>query len=467
MFPEKFTKIEAGPVNNTLNDAQICIFYTKPANAQPMKVLLENFLQIINGLIGAKTNVNYHITPVVNNRIIIPIYPYTNDEITLNVKALISKRYKTILTYLNGLDLKSFNQNGRWIIRSLMKLSKSIFSEGFKIKATVSDDIFSEDPLKFNFDDILNEEYKQYKMKDGSKIGVLIDPYSTSYGLFIDLSIKFEEMGMGYNALHLYEHLSTKAWVSHQSEHVIDLNGSTFPTGISFVYIILNNFNAFKEHVNASINWIKNSRKLEFWSSPKIKKFIEIETQRTISETREERVLNTIGRTDPKGFNYQYNTNIFHYWANRPFNILLTTPKDLPLRLKSFKSVPVRRPPNLTFDRMPLDVLKAKCNSKLCIQRAALKSNIKEVLEDSLTNSLYGINCKMGFIDATSKDELRIYNSILFPLLFLVRYIPPEKVKEYISSHYIPLSASELYMTPLCFVNKNDIVINKFSCKLN
>jgi hypothetical protein len=57
---QKFTKIEAGPINNTLNDAQIHVFYTKPAITQPLKVLLQNFLQIINGLIGAKTNVNYN-----------------------------------------------------------------------------------------------------------------------------------------------------------------------------------------------------------------------------------------------------------------------------------------------------------------------------------------------------------------------------------------------------------------------
>jgi hypothetical protein len=118
--------------------------------------------------------------------------------------------------------------------------------------------------LKLNFEGVVEESYKQYRLKDSSIIGVLIDPYATTYGLFVDLSVKFEDMGMGYNALHLYKHPVIKAWVRHQSEHVIDLNGSTYPTGISFVYIILNNFNSFREHVNASINWIKNSRNPNF-----------------------------------------------------------------------------------------------------------------------------------------------------------------------------------------------------------
>jgi hypothetical protein len=465
-LPEKL-QVDAEPINDAINHTKITIFCTKLQNTHSIKHLLNAFLSFINNIIGAKTNVNYHITPVVNNKIVIPIYPYTNDEIQLNAKALITKRYKTILKFLSNMPLEHFNQRLRWIIRSLLK-QKINFAHDFTIKAIIDNEPVSEDVIPFSFDKIVHETFKQYKLRDGSLVNILIDPYMSNYGVFVDLSVKFEDMGMGYNALHLYEHLCIKAWTGLSSEHIVDINGATFPTGISYVYIVLNNFRSFKEHASASINWVRQTRRKEFWQSKRAEEFIRTETQRTISETREERVLNATGRTDPKGYNYQYNTDIFHYWANRPFNMLLTSPQEFSFEKHNLRVEDVRRPPNIHFERMPLDVIKAKENQQLRISRASTSSIVNDVYSSKLANVLYGINCHLVPLHESSSDEnLSVYNSVLLPLLILARHEPEEKIKKYVSNNLIPADAEEFSSTPAYNIGMDimDTSVSKDSLK--
>jgi hypothetical protein len=361
------------------------------------------------------------------------------------------------------MTLEHFNQKGRWVIRSLLK-HKINLAHDFKIKAIIDNEPVSEDVIPFALDKIARESYKQYKLRDGSLVNILIDPYMSKFGVFVDLSVKFEDMGMGYNALHLYEHLATKAWTSLSSEHIVDINGATFPTGISYVYIVLNNFRAFKDHASASINWIRQTRRKEFWQSKRAEEFIRIETQRTISETREERVLNATGRTDPKGYSYQYNTDIFHYWANRPFNILLTSPQEFSFEKHNLRVEDIRRPPNIHFERMPLDVIKAKENQQLRIIRASVSSIINDIYSSKLANVLYGINCHLVPLPETSANEpLSIYNSVLIPLLMLARYESEDKINKYISNNLIPPDAEEFSSTPA--YNIDEDVIDKTADK--
>jgi hypothetical protein len=405
---------------------------------------------VLNNLIGAKTNVNYHITPLEDNKIVIPIYPYTNEEIKGKPTTLISDRFDTVVKFLNTLSAESLSTKSRWLVRNMQKLGVDL-EEDFQVRVEVGENKDSgfQELVNFKFKGIEKENFEQIRLKDGSVVNIYVDPYSSGYGLFLDLSVKFEDMGMGYNALHLYEHLATKAWASLSNEHVKDLNGATYPSGISYIYIILNNCKSFKDYVNATFEWIVKSRTQKYWKSKEANDFIEVETLRTISETREERMLSSTGRTDQKGYNLIYNTDIFHYWSNRPFNILLSVKSMDELKFLSLnklsKREKVKRPPNIKFSRMPLDVIKAKEIQQIHIVRVSPVDIVNNIFSSSLENMLYGLNCGL----VSTEENLSGYNSILFPLLFLPRFVKTEKIKKYISKNIIPYDCSVFGSIPV------------------
>jgi hypothetical protein len=252
--------------------------------------------------------------------------------------------------------------------------------------------------------------------------------------------------GIADNGLHLFEHLMTKAWVDLNSEHVVDINGSTFPTGISYIYIILDSEKSFQLYVNMLLVFINKIRKLNFWSTQQAQSYLRIETQRTISETREERILNTVGRTDQKGYNYEYNTDIFLYWANQPFNIFLVSKTDHDIaKTNVLKRNIVHRPPNIKFSRMPLDVIKAKTIQKTQITKIKTNDIIDQVFSHDLKNVLYGLNCSLY----SDREDMIKYNNILLPLLFLSRFVSIEKIKEYISKNIIPINPTLFGIIPV------------------
>ena len=71
---KKSSGVTISPVSNELKDSFIYIEYN---NSQPLtkytKILLHRFMSVLNGYIGARTNINYRIKPVKDFKITIPI----------------------------------------------------------------------------------------------------------------------------------------------------------------------------------------------------------------------------------------------------------------------------------------------------------------------------------------------------------------------------------------------------------
>lgn len=526
------------------------------------KSLLVRMLNYFNGMIGAKTNVNYHIERVTNFMIRLPIYVYGNEESKMNSDELVKKRVNTILEFFKNFDWKVANKENLWLVRSLkiMKIdiencfvlsvvkvnddgSISVVDEPKKILisspkleyATIKrldiketyanstditggdlcDDEHEDDELestqtsgesgknttshsndepsdpKFTQSDQPSDQHsdsesrRSYPSRKAGPVGskmvnshktlqnntslksdasnspkdpishitYYIDPYLQDFGLFIDLSVPFNDMGMSYNALHLYEHLMTKCWNDCDSKDVILLNGSTYPIGLSFIYTIHSSYSSLVHFLNKTIEFILKARDPKFWESSDMKNEIDLETERTISETRTERSLTSMGRSDFKAYDKKYDVNIFKYWSNLPFRILVTGNECPNLKLEGLVNLvhknPLRhisRPPNVKLSSIPVDVLVSKNELGLYTKRLKTSDIIERIMgRDFSENVLFGVDAGLYSLD----EDIGVYNSNLHPLLLLNSYFSDEELKEYVKTHVVSNSSKLLSMTSL------------------
>lgn len=444
----KHNRIHIERTDRQINDTFIQIAYSKPLDFNAYSsILLKKFMEFINGMIGAKTNVNYHIQKVRNYVITIPIYVYTNEEAKLDPIDLINKRLKTVREFLENYNWHTANTFQLWLIRSLHIMHIDI-STSFNIRTISGSLQFNniDEPIHIKFPNLSYPTINRITLHDGSTITTYIDPYLEDYGLFLNLSVTFDEMGMSYNALHLYEHLLTKPWDGLNGSDLLELNGATYPVGTCYVYTIHKSQTSLHTYTNATIKWLLQSRDTNFWANKH--KEITLETTRTISETRRDRSLTSMGRSDLHAYDINYDTKIFQYWANKPFQILLAGPNidmnstvidhlnNLITKYPIHSDIP--RPINQTFKHIPLDVLKMKQITSLHILKGDTKVIIDNFMKNDVqTTSLYGVDCYMKCND----EDLSPYNSILYPILYLNKYYTVDQLNEYIKSHVIPFSA--------------------------
>jgi hypothetical protein len=365
----------------------------------------------------------------------------------------LDKKVKILLDFFKKFGTNNLANNSKWAICNLKKLGIN-FEKDFILETFTLENV--KYPISFKFDNITKGVYQKAILKDKSILASYQDDYLQDYSIFIDLSVPFEDMGMSYNALHLYEHLMTKSWNKLPGEDVLEMNGSTFPTGISYIYIICSTEKSFRLYAETFLKYLMKCRTAEFWNSKEMENFIQVETQRTISETRQERYLTSVGRTDQKGYSFGYKRDIFHYWANRPFNILLATKKlTSKIRISKFNSIikteKVKRPPNVKFDRMPFDVIKSKSIQKIRTVPKPIDVVVKEFFNDGIEEMLYGINC--GLI--SERENLSVYNNILYPLLFLSPYVPFKIQLKYVNENIIPFSGEMFSFEPACLSTDN------------
>jgi len=431
--------------------------YLKISYKTPIKNdLFTHFLRYINNMIGAKTTSNYHVVPIYENEIYIPIFPYTSDEMKLEVDDLVKIRIDNIKKYFNDFDWKLVNKTTIWCVRSLIKQKIDVFN-GLRLTLINDNDhgINNTEELKIKPLNKIKHKLKKIIAKDGSIITMLIDPLNTDYGIFIDFSIPFDEMGFSYNALHLYEHLLTKMWKNVNATEVADLNGATFPTGISYVYTIHDSLKSFQNHVKASLIWLLKSRNIAFWETDDMKKDIEMETIRTISETRNERTMNSMGRSDSKAFDIKYNTDIFKYWANKPFNILVTVKTENDWKLteefinnlvEKYKINDVPKPEIIQFKHIPIETLKMKKIRDIHTKKIDINVLKQNVLNSQIPKGiLYGLDS--GLI--CNSEDISYLNTVLFPLLFLSKSITSDEQTQYLEDNVIPFSSKLYTLTPL------------------
>lgn len=436
---------------NPLSDAYILIKYNNeiPLNNYTTE-LLRRFMNYMNGMIGLKTSSNYHIKLVKKFTITIPIYVYTNIEKKSDPVTLVENKIKIVRDYLEKMDWKSAGKRQLWIIRSLHIQGIDI-SNSFTISTVTPNLGFNDlvdDPLVINFPKLEYPKIVREKFVDGSFINYLSDPYLNDYGVFMNLTVPFDEMGMSYNGLHLYEHLMTRGWDSLSGENIVDFNGSTYPHAICYIYNIHSTLNSMKEYAAASILWYLKSRKKGFWEEHK--DVINLEIERTISETRKERTLVSMGRSDFHAYDYNYNTEIFEYWSNKPFELLICGPEPIEsLKLKTEtinkaieQNMPrkdIKRPENIKFKHIPVDVLKMKKFQGLTIQKIDTKTVKEKILsKDFDTKGALGFDCSFN----SKQEDLSVLNSILHPLLFVSRVLNEEELNKFIQTHALPFSSA-------------------------
>lgn len=428
------------PCNDILGDDVI----RKAKTIQYLSLLLKQFLTFLNNMIGAKTTTNYHITNVKNNTIMIPVYVYTNEEAKMDPFELVKKRVNTVRDFVGSINWDNVNKFHLWVVRSLSMFGINV-SNAFQIKTYMPNTDYQmiDDVLLIKYPNIVYPSIKRYELKDGSMINVYVDPYIEDYGLFLNLSVKFDEMGMSYNALHLYEHLLTKPWMNSSSKDLIELNGCTYPVGICYVYTIHRTEEELKIHMNDLLKWLYESREKGFWK--KQDENIQVETMRTISETRSERSLTSMGRSDHKAYDLKYNRKIFEYWSNKKYNILISSPEDIKINVENlerlgekYKLRSVQRPKNPVFKHFPIDVLRVKNITGERIRKMLTKEIISNIVEGLDSNAgLYGVDCEMK----NNIEDLSVWNSVLHPLLYLNEYMTEDELNTYVKNNVVPFSA--------------------------
>ena len=449
------------PITNDLSNSFMIIEYN---NSQPLtkytKILLYKFMTLLNGYIGANTNLNYHILPVKDFRITIPIYVYTNDEKKLSPSELIENRVNTLISTLENIDwLKSANIQEQWLIYSL-KTEKIDISTDFTLTTQTNElsnyqDRINE-PLHINYPELKKPTVKRIKYSDGSVITYLSSPYLSDYGVFANLSTTFDEMGMSFNALHLYEHLMTYAWKGLDFSKVKLMNGSTWPHALCSVFVITSNLETLKMFTASYIKFYLESRTKGFWEQQAQNKGVILETQRTMSETRTERTLSSLCRSDPHAYDFGYNTKIFEYWSNRPFDILITGPDNLSKLFMNEQTInsfigkhpiqKINRPMNVKYKHLPLDTIKMKVIHQFRITKANTEEIKNSLLHpSSISKSLYGVDAKV----ISEIEDLAPYNSVLHVLCYMNKLFTTEELNEFVQNTIIPFSSAFLSETSL------------------
>lgn len=443
-------KINITSSSKPLNDAYI---YIKPNKILKLnkysEELIKRFMTYMNGMIGAKTSANYHIEKVKDNTIKIPIYVYTNKEKNADPYDLIDEKVNKVRDFLGNFNWKMAGKLQLWLVRSLYILGVNI-SNAFTISTYTPNIEYNdiiEEPLMLNFPKIEYPKWEREKFIDGSYITYLSDPYLVDYGVFVNLTVPFDDMGMSYNGLHLYEHLMTKAWDDLDGINVIEMNGSTWPQAVCYVYTIHNKLESMKEYAAASIIWALKSRERGFWN--KHKEQLNLEIERTVSETRKERTLASMGRSDLHAYNYSYNTEIFEYWSNKPFQLLISGPESIDkLKLKNEtinkyirKHMPrkdIKRPENIKFKHFPVDVLKMKKLQGFKISKVESNHIKSKLIESDFEgNEVFGLDCSFS----CKFEDLSSFNSILHPLLFNNKLLTDDEMNKFFKNHVIPYSS--------------------------
>lgn len=466
------TDIEVKHTSNApLGDAFIIIRYRNDQFTlnRTAYQLITILMREMNGALSANSPINYHYRRVTDLTIEIPIYIYANDEKTTDPEQLIRRKFNIVEQFFKRYDWNNVSTALLWTIRSLNIIGLDILAS-FTISTRVNDQLFQniiDQPLIMKYPKLTMPIIHRERLADDSTITYISDPYMKDYGQYLNLTKSYNDMGMAYNVLHLYEHVMTCGWDEIETDpNIIVLNGRTYPHGLCYVYTVHKTDEAMKKYAAASLSWFIRSREHGFWNDEKHRKQLMQETTRTISETRTLRSMVNFGRSDPTAYDYAYNTAIFEFWSNQPFDLLIAGPgtlDELRLRHENINSeiekrMPrkVERPKNPTFGTIPLEPLKMKSVMKMHIIRLP-KNLVKRFMMkyDSKVSVAFGVDCAFKCRNESSADM----NTVLLPLLLMNRLLSDDELKEWTKRNIIPFSTRMLQSSPLSLQMNNEMVM--------
>lgn len=376
----------------------------------------------LNGLIGFKTDVNYKVTEaLVVNEVLTMHFPleiHIQNEAS-NVDELINMRINKIKQFFENFDIEKLSMYGRWCMRSLKYMNYkfddfNLVVRTQKIKLQLNSE-FNIDPDVFE----QNNESAKFKYT------CIVDPLLEDYGIYVNLSKKFDKMKYGFNYLHLFEHFATYGWQSLDRKNRIGMNGSTYIHGLCYIYSVILTEDDARLHLNKYLefhNSLRDKNKLV-----KMKNMFDLEKKRTISETTEERELSNFARTDPFVYttkNADYNPDVINYYANQEFSILVIGPTLLKPDMQLLNSVKkVDEPPIPKYDYLPLCLLRSKYSRGYSITK---KENINK-------NDAIGIDCLARPL--TKSIKLNMLNTTLLNILFMKHGL---ELKKFVTSTVLP-----------------------------
>lgn len=370
-------------------------------NESNKEKLSQNFISffcLVNQLIGAETDVNY--------RIIRPVYSYeeidesetsssTSEILTVTIDFNFQLNNPQNIEYnkivFNKLTvIENYLRNKNWSIetKEVKRYLRNILIHNKKFEAKLIYEDYSS-IISFECPELINTiKVKETKSKSvgtsssskakssvdpSSSISIIqiIDPLINDCGIFVDVSKDFSVFKYGYNYLHLFEHIITYAWRNCDKNNLKLLNGFTSLNANCLIYAVVEDYSTL-------VSYLKSY--LEFHISLLVDGFpsecLSVETNRTMSETLNEKSLTSFGRTDSIVYSkFSYEIDILKHLLQDSLKIYLVTNVELSFDnsvkklISDFDKALVKFNKSFKFDEskfiksfdyIPLSVLKEK-----------------------------------------------------------------------------------------------------------
>lgn len=383
-------------------------------NESNKEKLSQNFISffcLVNQLIGAETDVNY--------RIIRPVYSYeeiddsetstsTSEILTVTIdfnfqlnnpqnieyNKIVFNKLTVIENYLRNknwsIETKEVKRYLRNILIHNKKFEAKLIYEDYssiisfecpelintiKVKETKSKnsvEVKSKSKVDSSVD-VKSKTKVKTKVDPSSSISIIqiVDPLINDCGIFVDVSKDFSVFKYGYNYLHLFEHIITYAWRNCDKNNLKLLNGFTSLNANCLIYAVVEDYSTL-------ISYLKSY--LEFHISLLVDGFpsecLSVETNRTMSETLNEKSLTSFGRTDSIVYSkFSYEIDILKHLLQDSLKIYLVTNTELSFDssvkklISDFDKALVKFNKSFKFDEskftksfdyIPLSVLKEK-----------------------------------------------------------------------------------------------------------
>lgn len=403
------------------------------------KSALIRLLLHINYMISLKTDVCYYPNKpkIIDDFLVLNItLQYHQDKID---EGFINKRIKEIKKLIETLE---FNTNElKYIVRILQSYHIDPFNL-IKISYSNNENLLIDEYCNIKLPQIIKPKIKEYYYpKLNFRHLEYIDPLMSDYGMYVNLSKPFKDMGYGYNYLHIYEHMMTCGWNDCDTSKQTLMNGCTYPTGMCYIYTHHSTQKSLKEHVIKYVKFHQKTKDIKYWNIDLLKE-LQRETKRTYSETQESKGLKEFARTDPSIFKTDlmiYDPNIFVKFSNDKYTLLTVSPNKIKfnfdkLELETDEKIKTitEIPKELTFDFIPLSALRN-------INKCSILKNF-DVTKDLYDNNscMFGVDCT-GIYTIGVTDEIESLNKVL---LYILNY-DIKSIKKYLKSHVLPITNLE------------------------
>lgn len=420
--------------------------------------LYKYFINLLSYNIAKNTPIEYWVKDKSDNYVSFTVKTYSNDDKNKPYNEIIKEKTQLIINHIQSLDAKQFTQQELWTMRTLklkMEENKLKFNNILFIIVKHKDKIILNKQLDFNINNLSLVEYKITRLKDGSTIRQLIDPYIKWYGIFCDYSKTFDEYNYMYNGLHVYEHYIANCWDGMSENNVITFNGGTYSNGLMYIYSVVSDIDTLKERLQRYLTFHIKSSDITFIKQSEI---LQRETIRTISEGYKLRNLTRLARTAPEGFDNNYSVDVFAYWSSQPMNILLITNKDINININNINEFynkyhkDVTKPKQQHFDYFPREIFYMRTLENKQLYKKSTDKIIKKIFSGEKFTSLYGIDTrcvayKLNNQQKTNKKTTKINlsgnHTLIHVLLIYAKYTDDEFIKNYVKITPLPNYASD------------------------